>query len=313
MGGNTYNRNHYSDIDLQQLILKIDGYKSLFETDKTYRTEKEWRANISRHLDADSCNRFYYMLEDNHYCFNCKSKLDITAYSYTGYNRGFSKYCPECTKKGVWRTLLSKESLEKRGKKIAISKKEFYASSDGIETAKENGKKISRSLKKFYETDAGLLARKKSAEINSKIMREKILSGNFTPNSNNRNTHWESFYKNKKYRSSWEALYQYFDSDAEYESLRIPYIFNGKSYIYIVDFINHKTKTVIEVKPQELINDKKTQKKIAAVKEWCNLNNYNFLLANKDYLTSNALPINLNDFDIKTQQKIKKLYEQIKN
>lgn len=143
----------------------------------------------------------------------------------------------------------------------------------------------------------------------SETMKEKILSGEFTPNSNNRNTHWDSFYQNNKYRSSWEALYQYFDNDAEYETLRILYKLNNKDYIYIIDFVNHKTKTVVEVKPRELVDNKKTQAKISAAEEWCNNNGYTFVLADKDYFISQTIPGDLTEFDFKTQNKIRKLYE----
>jgi hypothetical protein len=73
-------------------------------------------------------------------------------------------------------------------------------------------------------------------------MKQKILSGEFTPNSNNRNTHWESTFNNNTYRSSWEALYQYFNQDAEYEKLRIEYNINNTAKIYIVDFVDHVNK-----------------------------------------------------------------------
>lgn len=158
----------------------------------------------------------------------------------------------------------------------------------------------------------GMFGKKYSEEEKnrrSKFMKEKILSGKFTPNSNNRNTHWESFYQNKRYRSSWEALYQYFDTSAEYETLRISYKFENKTYIYIVDFVNHETKTVIEVKPQELVNENKTQAKISAAKGWCNSNRYTFVLADKDYFVSKSMPTNLTEFDPKTRNKIRKLYE----
>ena len=158
----------------------------------------------------------------------------------------------------------------------------------------------------------GMFGRKMSQEqkdFRSKLMKEKIISGEFTPNSNNRNTHWDSYYKDKKYRSSWEALYQYFDENAEYETLRIPYFFENNEYIYIVDFINHDTKTVIEVKPKELLNDKKTIEKINSIKNWCKLNNYQFLIADREFLISLPAPKNLSMFDNKTQEKIKKLYE----
>ena len=158
----------------------------------------------------------------------------------------------------------------------------------------------------------GMFGKKHSIEYKqeqSQRMRELILSGKFTPNSNNRNTHWDSFYQDKKFRSSWEALYQYFDREAEYEAVRIPYRFDNKDYIYIIDFVNHKTKTLVEVKPQELLNDKKTQAKISAAKEWCYNNGYNFVVADKTYFTSKSMPTDLSEFDTKTQNKIRKLYE----
>lgn len=140
-------------------------------------------------------------------------------------------------------------------------------------------------------------------------VKQSILNGKFTPNSNNRNTHWDSYYNGKKYRSSWEALYQHFDPGAEYETLRIPYIFENKEFIYIVDFVNHKTKQAIEVKPKELIKDKKTQCKLQALKEWCKSNNYNFILADKNYFISQTIPKCFDNFDKKTQEKIQALYE----
>jgi hypothetical protein len=157
----------------------------------------------------------------------------------------------------------------------------------------------------------GMFGKKHTAEEKqhkSQKMRELILSGKFTPNSNNRNTHWDSFFRDKKYRSSWEALYQYFDNEAEYETLRITYRLDNKNYIYIIDFVNHKTKTVIEVKPQELLNNKKTQAKIFSAKEWCSNNGYTFIIADKAYFISRPMPNDLTEFDTKTQNKIRKLY-----
>jgi len=143
----------------------------------------------------------------------------------------------------------------------------------------------------------------------SKMMKQKILDGNFTPNSNNRNTHWESTYNNKKYRSSWEALYQSIFPDDEFEKLRIKYIFEGKEYVYIVDFVNHNTKTATEVKPLELCENIKTKTKLAALKEWCLNREYKFILADKLYLIAHPKPKNMLLFDNKTKIKIEGLYE----
>lgn len=143
----------------------------------------------------------------------------------------------------------------------------------------------------------------------SKIMKEKILSGQFTPKTNNRNTHWNSSYNNKNYRSSWEALYASFDSEAEYETLRIPYNDNdGKEKIYIVDFINHTTRKVIEIKPRKLI--KKAENKITALEKWCHCNNYDMILADEYFLTNiDKSNINIDLFDTLTLKKIERFFK----
>ena len=141
----------------------------------------------------------------------------------------------------------------------------------------------------------------------SKLMKEKILSGEFTPNTNNRNTHWESFYDNKKYRSSWEALYAAYDNNAEYEELRIPYLDkSGNERIYIVDFVNHNTKEAIEVKPKRLFE--KSEEKINCLRDWCYTNGYKMILADEKFLKAlDKTNINVELFDENTLKKLKGL------
>lgn len=76
MGGNTYNRRHFTDEEINELVRQVDGTKGLFD-DRIFETEKQWRANISRHLDADSCQRFYFLLEKIHHCKGCGVMLII--------------------------------------------------------------------------------------------------------------------------------------------------------------------------------------------------------------------------------------------
>jgi hypothetical protein len=146
-------------------------------------------------------------------------------------------------------------------------------------------------------------------EDQSNLMKNKILKGEFTPNSNNRNTHWDAFFDNKKYRSSWEALYQYLNPDAEYEKLRIPYYDEGKEKIYIVDFIDYRNKLVVEVKPKELCSGRKFESKMRSLNLWAEKNNFRLLIVSKDWFLSNKAQIDYNRFDEKTQLKLKKLYE----
>jgi hypothetical protein len=146
-------------------------------------------------------------------------------------------------------------------------------------------------------------------QIRSDIMKTKILSGEFTPNSNNRNTHWDSEYDGKKYRSSWEALYQSMHPKAEYEALRIEYSINGCRKIYIVDFVDYTTKLVSEVKPAELCKGEIFEAKMSALNNWANQNDFNIILATQEWLLNQDSPSDLSKFDKKTATKIRKLYE----
>lgn len=145
----------------------------------------------------------------------------------------------------------------------------------------------------------------------SNHMKQKILEGKFTPNSNNRNTHWESTFNGKIYRSSWEAMYQSIDRDAEYETLRIFYDYEGKERVYIVDFVNHASKTVVEVKPKELMNNSKVQAKINALHMWCSANKYNLLCVDISWLLN--YQFDLTEFDCKTARKIQNYETSKKN
>jgi very-short-patch-repair endonuclease len=146
-------------------------------------------------------------------------------------------------------------------------------------------------------------------KLKSEKMKEKILNGKFTPKSNNRNTHWESSYLNKKYRSSWEAWYQSLAPAAEYEKLRIKYKFQNNFHIYIVDFVDHQQKIVAEVKPMELCNSEKFKSKVKALTEWAESNGYTFILVTKEWLKQNTNQINYSNFDESTAEKIRKIYE----
>lgn len=145
--------------------------------------------------------------------------------------------------------------------------------------------------------------------LKSQTMRNLILEGKFTPNSNNKNTHWESMYNGKKYRSSWEALYQYFNPQAEYEKFRIEYILSGIRKIYIVDFIDYASRYVIEVKPIKLCVGEIFKAKMKALNEWAKQNNYTVLLITEDWLIENQILIEYSRFDIKTEKKIRAFYE----
>lgn len=155
----------------------------------------------------------------------------------------------------------------------------------------------------------GVTMTDEAKEHRSGIMKQLILSGKFTPNSNNRNTHWDAMYGGKKYRSSWEALYQYINPAAEYETLRLEYILDTVTKIYIVDFIDTVNKQVIEVKPRELCNGDKFFAKLAALSNWADEHQYSVLIVDKEWLLNQNICIDYAEFDEMTADKIKALYE----
>jgi len=146
-------------------------------------------------------------------------------------------------------------------------------------------------------------------QVRSDIMKKKILNGEFTPNSNNRNTHWNSTFDDKPYRSSWEALYQFINQSAEYETLRIEYNLQGITKVYIVDFVDHQNKIVAEVKPRELCVGEKFNSKIMALHEWAKIAGYTVTIADQDWLRLQNIDIDYSRFDDNTARKIKALYE----
>lgn len=143
----------------------------------------------------------------------------------------------------------------------------------------------------------------------SKLMRELILQGKFTPNSNNRNTHWNATFNDKKYRSSWEALFQYINPTAEYETLRIEYYIDNSTKIYIVDFVDHLNKIAVEVKPRELCVGPKFEAKQAALQHWALSRGYLVLIVDAQWLQSQTIAIDYSKFDKNTAHKIQVLYE----
>ncbi len=149
----------------------------------------------------------------------------------------------------------------------------------------------------------------------SKLIKKRIETGQWTPHIHNSKTHWDCIYNNQKYRSSWEAMYASLNPTDKYETIRIPYFFEGKMFIYMVDFVNEQKRILTEIKPIEKINDKKFQAKKCATDQWCVLNNYTFKILTQQYFIENFNKINFDDLTIPNlRQKLAKLkYEANKN
>lgn len=241
-----------------------------------------------------------------------------------------TKKISESTIKSRISSLAGKECQRKHGDKIrqnlntgtswckGISLKDYVTKSGKVfshatrgETKESNQICQAMSVARLGSRNP-MYGRKHSDEYRKKqsiLMRDMIESGKFTPNSNNRNTHWNSCYLDKKFRSSWEALYQALNPAADYETLRIRYNLDGVEKVYIVDFIDHKNKIVVEVKPEELCRGEVFFSKMKALSQWADNNGYQIVLANRRWFQNQRQIFNYSDFDKNTANKIRKLYE----
>lgn len=78
--------------------------------------------------------------------------------------------------------------------------------------------------------------------------------------------------------SNWELkAAQHLDADADVvsfskDSIRIPYIFNGKQKLYYPDFLikySNGTIVIVEIKAEKLLQDAKVKAKLAALNDYC--------------------------------------------
>jgi len=138
----------------------------------------------------------------------------------------------------------------------------------------------------------------------SNSIKETIRNGDFTPNIHNSHTHWQVEYNNRKYRSSWEAFFHHFNQEYEYETLRIPYSIDNKNRLYIVDFINHITKHVVEIKPSCKINGKVEKEKEKSLSTWCDTYGYSYDIVTEHYILDNLYRLENGVFDIETTRKL---------
>lgn len=157
--------------------------------------------------------------------------------------------------------------------------------------------KISKKSSEFNKSDEGKIANKRKSEE----IKCRILSGEFTPNITNSWTRMTAKYKDKKFRSMFEALFFAYHtqikSNIQYEKLRIKYEFENKISTYITDFIDETDKIVYEIKPNSLLDDAKNIAKFSALTRWAIENEYAVRYITED--TLNEYLINLLDIEFK--------------
>jgi hypothetical protein len=167
-------------------------------------------------------------------------------------------------------------------------------------TRKENGEwhseqvkiSISESNKKTWNPEKRRLETIKNREAGvydnmSRLVKNRILNGEFTPNTKNRYTHLKKTNGNSlsiMYRSKWEEKYHLAHPTLEYETIRLPYVYDGITRIYIVDFVDKINKELIEIKPHSLLDCPKVKAKEQAAIEWCEKQGYKYrIITEREY------------------------------
>ncbi len=203
--------------------------------------------------------------------------------------------------------LKQKISLFSKKRKQSILEKQKR-----VQTRKENNKNACRSwhsdkTKKLI-SNSNKLSREdpnykiihkenieKGRKKQSETMKKKILEGSFTPNSDNWKRsvtlHINACDKKLRFRSRWEAIFYlvklYEGDELQYETIRVPYIYENKQLIYIIDFLSSNQKDVFEVRPKSRQTADKEIYKFSAAKKWCELHNKVFYIIDEDWFSLN--------------------------
>ena len=182
---------------------------------------------------------------------------------FKSFSIGYSRYCSiKCARKDSTKT--SEESKLIGAKKRSVTLRAIHQ--DSV---------LGVAYKKKLSVASKAAATPSERSRRSDQMKSMIADGRLTPSITNTWTKWSVEYNGKKFRSSWEAIfYAYKDGNVEYESLRIPYMFEDKKRTYIVDFIDHHNKIAYEIKPSTMIDNTINTAKIEALRRWCATNKY---------------------------------------
>lgn len=315
------NRKTLSQKELELLFNRFleSGWTQSLFTGKKFINEGQFWNDLSRNIDRNGCKYFkylWYLIHIGlHKCKGCEK--DISEYElFKNKNVGFRDYCNVCVENAEFNKnwsetriaeMKSKRNYDEIGKKISKSKIEFFQSDYGKKVAERVGEINSVKMKLFNKTPKGIANLKRVAEKNSKIMKEKIVNGEFTPNITNSWTSWNAsiIFEGgvKKFRSSWEACVWNSNKHLEYESVRIPYVTSsGENKTYVVDFFDRKLGILYEIKPR--CNWKKFNEKMQAVIEYCKQHSLKFIWINEGNILSF---VNEEDFQGENLEQYKKL------
>jgi len=173
---------------------------------------------------------------------------------------------------------VEKRAAAHRGKKLSVETK------TKISTSNKRTHNSPEYRKKKIETH------KNVGEKLSKILKDKIAAGEFTPKITNAWTRAKiSLILDDikfSFRSSWEAAFFILNPTFVYEKIRIPYISDNKQRNYIVDFADYTNNILYEIKPNSLTASPNCQIKQKAAEEWCNTNGWEYKIISEDWFAT---------------------------
>lgn len=279
------------------------------------------------------CNEIFFSKHERTHHYNIAHNFD---YSSLFIPTAMEMYCIFCKERVICR-VDSKNNVKIHKCKNKQCKDYIQRKKDRLQTFNssiknrenfDNSKYIAAAYKreaKLKQTilDNGLSKKafiaNKTSEKQSISMKNSILQGKFTPCVTNSWCRSKIIYKDKKFRSSWEALFYLLNEELEYETIRIPYFSNtNKQRIYIVDFFDKKTNTLFEVKPKSLKNKENNIVKEKAAQIYANKNFLNYIVIDESFLKGNIANIEENysknklNFDKDSARKIERTIKILK-
>tara|TARA_R110000803_G_scaffold59157_9_gene117601 strand:+ start:265 stop:1101 length:837 start_codon:yes stop_codon:yes gene_type:complete len=205
---------------------------------------------------------FYDYLHDNKgkLC-SCSNPLKFNGFSYKrNIPTGGKSYQKFCSKKCLY---------DWRSKNMIGDKNNFHKVSEQRrkEIGKENGIRLKRMIANGTFTPCVTNSWAKSRCIVQILRNNKIVQ--------------------IKCRSSWDAYFQIKNPKLKYEKIRVPYIHENKISNYIVDFVDEDKKILYEIKPDSFRETEKNISKFNAANQWCNENNYSFIIIGNKWFKDN--------------------------
>jgi hypothetical protein len=276
-----------------------ESWKLLYSEDEYNKKVIEYKEKLRRSAKANKfgCERVYvkvtctkcfceYLGVANQLiCNDCKSSGYSSICKHCGeefLKLRHSNCCDTCFKLQPWKRKVVTEEQKKKFRKTKLL---WYTTTEGIEHRKKMSKFNSENMKRFNQTPAGKENIRKKALKLSRVMKDKILNGTFTPVINNARTHWDakiilSDGTFRKFRSSWEAVFWASNVNLEYEKFRIPwYDLDGVLHTYISDFYDPVNRIIYEIKPEchYILQERKMSQAI----DFCIKNNIQFIWVNE--------------------------------